>query len=265
MALPPSMRGTLQVYQRSIITCAARLWQSHLTGRTSTRFLRSSMILSAATDTETHPARRHASRERYGTYLPPERTIATMFAPRLLGCRIPTRQRAVRRGTRTGRSQHISAGIIVGSQLVATGNRTEQRTLYPRVRGSSPGGAPVLIWGFCYLFILVGGRFWAMVAPRLLVSPNIVDHGDQLLGEAPTDGYTQRDIWRKGAGSGIAADAAQGTTGVMRWRHGLGAWDCSAWIASQVHARSDPGRRTGAGDAGGNRPRRRPRSAAVCV
>ncbi len=87
-----------------------------------------------------------------------------------------------------------------------------------------PGGAPVLTWGFCYPFTLVYGPFRAMVAPRLLVSPNIVDHGDRTPGEAPTDGYTQRDIWRKGAGRGIAADAAQGTTGVMRWRHDRGAW-----------------------------------------
>src|SRR6266487_4441277 len=69
-----------------------------------------------------------------------------------------------------------------------------------------------MTWGFCYSFTLVFGRFRAMVAPRLLVSPNIVDHGDRTPGEAPTDGYTQRDICRKGAGRGIAAAAAQGTT-----------------------------------------------------
>jgi hypothetical protein len=34
----------------------------------------------------------------------------------------------------------------------------------------------------------------------------------------PTDGYTQRDIWRKGAGGGIAADAAPENGRVARWR-----------------------------------------------
>lgn len=63
------------------------LGQSRITARTSTRLLLSVMILSAAMGTETHPARRHASSGYYGTYLPPERTTATMFAPCLLGCR----------------------------------------------------------------------------------------------------------------------------------------------------------------------------------
>jgi hypothetical protein len=36
-----------------------------------------------------------------------------------------------------------------------------------------------------------------MFAPRLLASPEIVDHGARTPGEAPADGYTQRDIRRK--------------------------------------------------------------------
>jgi hypothetical protein len=96
------------------------------------------------------------------------------------------------------------------NMLVDCVNRTpEQRTLNLRVRVQVPGGAPVLTWSFYYTFTLVGGRFLAMVAPRLLVSPDIVDHGDRTPGEAPTDGYTQRDIWRKGAGRGLAADATR--------------------------------------------------------
>jgi hypothetical protein len=104
------MRGTSQVYQRSIITCTARLWQSRLTGRTSARLLRSAMIMSAAMGTETHPARRHTSRGYYGTYLPPERTTATMFAPCLLGCRGTARQRPVPCGSESRGQPHSPAG-----------------------------------------------------------------------------------------------------------------------------------------------------------
>jgi hypothetical protein len=108
-----------------------------------------------------------------------------------------------------------------------------------------PGGAPVLTWYFCHLFRLVDGRFAAMVAPRLLVSPNIVDHGDRTPGEAPTDGYTQRDIWRKGAGRGIAADAAQGNDrgdALAPWSRCVGAVGPGSPArytrGLQVHARS---------------------------
>jgi hypothetical protein len=83
----------------------------------------------------------HASRGYYGTYLPFERVAAThgcsMFA-RL------SRSNPVAGGT-TRHQDRVncnvspqSAGSIMKSQLVATGNRTEQRTLNPRVRGSSP-------------------------------------------------------------------------------------------------------------------------------
>ena len=102
----------------------------------------------------------------------------------------------------------------------------------------------MLTWSFCYLFTLVNGRFRAMFAPRLLVSPNIVDHGDRTPGKAPTDGYTQRDIWRKGAGRGLAADATRRERPdvlLASWSLRMG--DCNAWIASQVHARSIAGTR----------------------
>ncbi len=48
-----------------------------------------------------------------------------------------------------------------------------------------PGGAPVLTWHFYRIFTLVGGRFRAMFAPRLLASRNIVDHGGRAPGETP--------------------------------------------------------------------------------
>src|SRR6266702_31808 len=121
-----------------------------------------------------------------------------------------------------------------------------------------PGGAPVLTWRFYHLFTLVDGRFRVMFAPRLLVSPDIVDHGARTPGEAPTDGCTQRDIWRKGAGRALAAGAAPGNDRMSRWHHGLCAWAAVAPGSparytrglSQVHARSialrnrEPGRQT---------------------
>ncbi len=45
----------------------------------------------------------------------------------------------------------------------------------------------------------------AVPGPCLLVGPNIVDHGAGTPGEAPADGYTQRDIWLKGTGGGLVA------------------------------------------------------------
>src|SRR5712691_402819 len=82
-------------------------------------------------------------------------------------------------------------------------------------------------------------------------------------GEASTDGYTQRDIWRKSAGRGLAADAAPGSDRVSRWRHGLCAWAAvtpgppARYMRgpSQAHARSitlrirEPGRQTPRGSA----------------
>src|SRR5215472_12917023 len=47
----------------------------------------------------------------------------------------------------------------------------------PRVRGSSPWRRTRPDLGFLSSLYLVGDRFRAMVAPRLLVSPEIVDHG----------------------------------------------------------------------------------------
>jgi hypothetical protein len=51
--------------------------------------------------TGTRPRYGRASRHNYETYLPYGRMAVTVVAPCLLGCRVPTRQRAVRRGTRT--------------------------------------------------------------------------------------------------------------------------------------------------------------------
>jgi hypothetical protein len=57
-----------------------------------------------------------------------------------------------------------------------------------------PGGAPVLTWRFYHIFGLVDGSFPAMFAPRLLASPDVVDHDDRTSREPYADGYTQRDI-----------------------------------------------------------------------
>ena len=139
----------------------------------------------------------------------------------------------------------------------------EQQTLNLRVRGSSPWRRTLPELGFCYPFTLVGGRFRAMVAPRLLVSPNIVDHGGRTPGETPADGYTQRDIWRKGAGR-LAADAGAGCpAGAIGSLHG--------WLVRlvrqpgtrQVYVRytSGPSRSVTANRAGGPRRFRQPPAA----
>ena len=88
----------------------------------------------------------------------------------------------------------------------------EQQTLNPRVRGSSPGGAPVLTWAYARSGSSREGRFGAMVAPRLLVSPDLVPRAalaglatarfrppsvlsrpQHPLQSDPTDGITQRE------------------------------------------------------------------------
>jgi hypothetical protein len=75
-----------------------------------------------------------------------------------------------------------------------------------------PGGAPVLTWGYASSGLPREGRFGAMFAPRLLVSPDLVDRtvpaglaparsarlvcrGGHSVdpGTTPTDGITQRD------------------------------------------------------------------------
>jgi len=56
-------------------------------------------------------------------------------------------------------------------------------------------------------------------------------------GEAPADGYTQRDIQPEGAGRGFAADAASGSGRLpRRGSCSLRVAGCHARIASQVHA-----------------------------
>jgi hypothetical protein len=80
-----------------------------------------------------------------------------------------------------------------------------------------------------------------MFAPRLLVSPDVVDHGDRTPGGAPADGYTQRDIWVKGAGTGLAAETTQGATGCPAGTIVPARGCCYAWISRQVHARSTGG------------------------
>jgi hypothetical protein len=79
-------------------------------------------------------------------------------------------------------------------QALSGSRRTQNSGLLIRGFGVQvPGGAPVLTWCFYRPFTLVDGRFRAVVAPRSLVSPEIVDHGAGTPGEAPADGYTQRD------------------------------------------------------------------------
>jgi len=110
------------------------------------------------------------------------------YAPALLGIRRAARMRAI---GHNGSSWHVLALFDSSSR------RISEQSSGLLIRGFGvrvPGGAPVQTWRFCHLFSLIVSHLPAMVAPRLLVSPNIVDHGDRTPGEAPADGYTQRDI-----------------------------------------------------------------------
>jgi hypothetical protein len=110
-------------------------------------------------------------------------------------------------------------------QALSGSSRTRNSRLLIRGFGVQvPGGAPVPTWGFCSPFTLVDGRFRAMVAPRLLVSPNIVDHGARTPGEAPTDGYTQRDTWRKAQVEGSLQTQPRKRPGLCAGAMVPGAW-----------------------------------------
>jgi hypothetical protein len=61
---------------------------------------------------------------------------------------------------------------------------------------------------FLLFLYIVGGRFLAMFAPRLLASPEIVDHGALTPCKASVDGYTQRDLQPEDSDRWLAADAA---------------------------------------------------------
>src|SRR5271157_6598322 len=88
----------------------------------------------------------------------------------------------------------IFAGTAIKSQLVALVNRTEQRTLNPRVRGSSPWRRTRTDLGFTRFVFPREGRFSAMFAPRLLVSRDLVAAGASVGPRRTADDVTQREV-----------------------------------------------------------------------
>ena len=116
-------------------------------------------------------SRSHSGRADHGTYSPPERGdhrhVCSMFA-RLSRHHLTapgiSRQLDWRSRGQNGTARHCP--VVAGRK---------SRGLLVRGFGVRvPGGAPVLTWLFCYPFTLVGGRFPAVVAPRWLVSPDLV-------------------------------------------------------------------------------------------
>jgi hypothetical protein len=138
--------------------------------------------------------------------------VCSMFArmPRYALAPSGTRSAAWIRATgQTGSSRHVLA--LFGS---SSRRKSEQRSGI-LIRGFGvqvPGGAPALIWHYTRFGRPRGGRFGAMFAPRLLVSPDVVDHG----------------AW-SGPGERRGVPLAP-------WSMRAGA--CCAWVASQGHARS---------------------------
>jgi hypothetical protein len=135
------------------------------------------MIFSAAIGTGTHPARRHASRGYYGTYLPPERMTATMFAPCLLGCHGTARQRPVPGGSGSRGLPHSPAGSSIIRHQEAFSNSCCSGLLIRGFGVRVPGGAPVLTWGFVAPGHFLCVRFVPMLAPCSLVSHDRVVAG----------------------------------------------------------------------------------------
>jgi hypothetical protein len=93
-----------------------------------------------------------------------------LFARCLLGCPGTTRQHPASGGTETGQVAH--SPVFTGTQ--STDLIAEQRTLNRGFGVQVPDGAPVLTWGYASSGLPREGRFGAMFAPRLLVSPDLV-------------------------------------------------------------------------------------------
>jgi len=134
-----------------------------------------------------------------------------LFARCLLVCPGTTRQQPARVGREPRGSPHRPALTgIESADLIP-----EQRLLIRGFGVRVPGGAPILTWGYTHFGSPREGRFGAMFAPRLLVSPDLVPRAalaglaptrsarpgvpsrpQHQLQSGPTDGITQRDICR---------------------------------------------------------------------
>jgi len=121
-----------------------------------------------------------------------------MFAPCSLGCPGTPRHHTVS-AARCGYGQpHRTAGsgiVVITGQQFKDKNRTEQRTLNPRVRGSSPWRRTRSDLGLYLFRVARDGRFGVMFAPRLLVSPDLVARA--VLGgpRDPVRSVTEREVW----------------------------------------------------------------------
>jgi hypothetical protein len=155
-------------------------------------------------------------------YLTPERStvapVCSMFARMSRYGPVAadiTRHPLSRPAVQSGRSRHASAqnGMRQRSK-----NEQSSRLLICGFGVRVPGGAPALTWRYTRFGRPRGGRFGAMFAPRLLVSPDLVHRAGAVgpaparrarlgcrahPGMSPADAITQRDIcriaWLKGA------------------------------------------------------------------
>src|SRR5712692_9841824 len=135
----------------------------------------------------------------------------TMFAPCLLGCRA-----TIDSGRYEAAAKWAESRTKWHGRTLSGSRRTRNSALLIRGFGVRvPGGAPVLTWCYTRFGRPRGGRFGAMFAPRLLVSPDLVPQAVLVglapagsarpgvpsrlrrpLQSGPTDGITQRDICR---------------------------------------------------------------------
>jgi hypothetical protein len=72
----------------------------------------------------------------------------------------------------------LSGHLRVPSVQAARSGRRSSLLLIRGFGVQVPGGAPVLTWSFTRSGSPREGRFWAMFAPRLLVSPDLVPRAD---------------------------------------------------------------------------------------
>jgi hypothetical protein len=94
-----SMRGTSQVYRRSITEAAASPRPSRRHQAPGHGLLPSATIFSAVLNAGTRLSFSDPSRGNYAVYLPFQRMTVAMFAPCLLGCHGTARQQPASHGT----------------------------------------------------------------------------------------------------------------------------------------------------------------------
>src|SRR6266851_3621295 len=117
----------------------------------------------------------------------------TMFAPCLLGCRA-----TIDSGRYEAAAKWAESRTKWHGRTLSGSRRTRNSALLIRGFGVRvPGGAPVLTWCYTRFGRPRGGRFGAMFAPRLLVSPDLVPRA-AVVGPAPA--RSARLVCRPGRG-----------------------------------------------------------------